>query len=74
MNVGDLHFLRSGKGGQGVFFDIKRGAKSFFRGKKGGRELFLGEKDGAKSFSWKKKRGLRLLFLVQNSQIPAQVP
>ena len=46
MNVDDLHFLISRRGGQGVFFDIKKGGEEFFRGEKGGRELFFGEKKG----------------------------
>ena len=41
MNVDDLHFWRRGRGGQGVFFGIKKGGEDFFRGKKGERKLFL---------------------------------
>ena len=71
MSEDDLHLWRIRRGGQEVFFNIKRGAKSFFRAKKGGRKLFLGEKKGAKSFFGKKKGGLRVFYW---SKIPKTRP
>ena len=57
MNVYDFHFWRSRRGGQGVFFDIKKGAKSFFVVQKGGENFFLEKKGGLRVFSERRKGG-----------------